>query len=179
MMPTVPRNAGTVVVLEVRTDTREIKHKRYPCLIEECRRPNSAPLQNGWRVESTGRENDFRVSRHVEDAVIVPRSYLHYGRPRSGNALCVYDSNRLVLHEKVVVGPSLVDFGIVTKPGVGAPGCLGVFRDWDPAQAFLVTAGAFCDGSDIHVIPGASHDMMIGPEKWGEAGVDGSSPAIR
>lgn len=121
-------------------------------------------------MEDAGRDDDFPRGCYVEELIVNERADLDQRRPVVA-AIGVHDTGDLVLDEQIVVRPGGIE--VVAKSGVGAAGRYGVLRQWDPAKAPLIAAGAFLERGDPQVGPGIPNDVVIPPEEGREAGVNG------
>lgn len=83
-----------------------------------------------------------------------------------------------MLDEEVVIAPCFVDGGVVSKTGVGSSRGDRVLRDWDPAEAVLVTTRALLEDGNPHVDPCIPRHIMVAPEEGRVAGVNRSGARV-
>ena len=81
-----------------------------------------------------------------------------------------------MLDYQIIVWPGSVE--VVAESGVGAAGRHRVLGEGDPAFSVFLPTGAFLECWDAQVRPRVANDVMIAPEEWREAGIDGSRATV-
>jgi len=67
------------MILEIRSDAREVEYHRNTVPLENRRRPNATPLQNRRRVEDSGGEYHLGLGCHIEQWTRAPSTSIVNG----------------------------------------------------------------------------------------------------
>jgi len=147
---------GSTVVLEVLAHTREVLDNLDSDGLEVRGRGNTAALENLGGVDGTGGENNLSLGTDRLDVTAGDGAVLD-----GGNLLGLVDheASDLVLGQKVEVGASRGDVGVVANTGMRTLYRLRVLGSRDPANTMLVTVGAVLGGVETKLDPGIPADL--------------------
>jgi len=118
------------MILEIRSDAREVEYHRNTVPLENRRRPNATPLQNRRRVEDSGGEYHLGLGCHIEQWTRAPSTSIVNGPNLNAwwsgcDSVGIHDPHHLVTGQQVVVfswssgRTAAGDICEVAYPGVG------------------------------------------------------------